>query len=655
MASSIPNQTRAVDPFASYNSSTVNQLTEMVTRGENGLTDYNALQVTSDSTAPFTQSVVSVGTIYKDDVMVTLTAPHVVDFTDPLHYVSFGAGFNEAGTYYIVLDYTYAKSRPAPQARIKILKPSQIPHPSMGTSLFFLKAVTVIFTGFTFRIDEYYDYDPAVPTIERIYTPLYFGVETILPTHVTQRDQGRVVYESETDTFWFGLENKWIESTGGAGGVKITNVDTDSTNVWVGCIAYVDSNKIAQPAVALGVPTRADIGVLALGNVVENTSLATMAGDLIGVRVETGVSVSVGDVLYLSETEPGHVTSNKPTTYVQDVGRATTSGDDTIDIEMLFFPRAILSTSIKGTIYTTDWISDSGSYRYDIDISGLDSTGYAIVTAFFANNGGIMELIQPSKVQLLDNFATGLYDELRVWMSSNALDVIYNLSSGIGVPTSLGIPGISDHSKLTHLGYAESLHTGFSPDPHSNFFHSDPPDIPPGEIILFEKDTSVIGYTLQSDIDDQLVYITKGSNNGGDAGGSVKTGSTWTQPVHAHVITPDGSVHTHVIVNDGSHEHMWKHYIGPNREITWDGLGGTITLDSTSAGPNIEGIFVTDSGGTPKTIDENFFTENDGNHDHSGETEAGNDNHNHSGSTGNMATVNTWRPLGRNYTRQKKS
>ena len=93
MASSIPSQIRAVDPFASFNSNTVNKLTEMITRGSNGLTDYNALQVTSDSTAPLTQCVVSTGTIYKDDVMIDMTDPHVVDFTDSSHYVSFGTGF----------------------------------------------------------------------------------------------------------------------------------------------------------------------------------------------------------------------------------------------------------------------------------------------------------------------------------------------------------------------------------------------------------------------------------------------------------------------------------------------------------------------------------------------------------------------------------
>ena len=46
MASNIPEQTRVVDPFASFNSDTVNQLTKMITQGDNGLTTTKGLDVT---------------------------------------------------------------------------------------------------------------------------------------------------------------------------------------------------------------------------------------------------------------------------------------------------------------------------------------------------------------------------------------------------------------------------------------------------------------------------------------------------------------------------------------------------------------------------------------------------------------------------------
>ena len=71
MASSIPEQYRAVDPFASYNSNTVNQLTELRSRAENVLDNPCGLDVVSDTTSPTTAVVVQPGYAYKDDVMIT--------------------------------------------------------------------------------------------------------------------------------------------------------------------------------------------------------------------------------------------------------------------------------------------------------------------------------------------------------------------------------------------------------------------------------------------------------------------------------------------------------------------------------------------------------------------------------------------------------
>ena len=58
MASSIPTQSRAVDPYASYNSNVVNQLTGIVTRGADVLDYYNSLQVIPDSTSAIDHVVV---------------------------------------------------------------------------------------------------------------------------------------------------------------------------------------------------------------------------------------------------------------------------------------------------------------------------------------------------------------------------------------------------------------------------------------------------------------------------------------------------------------------------------------------------------------------------------------------------------------------
>lgn len=432
MASSIPTQTRAVDPFASFNSNTVNALTKIVTRGDDGLTDYNALQVTADSTSPYTQAVVGVGTVYKDDVMVSITSPHTVNFEDSDHYASFGTGFNETGYYYIILDYTYAKSRPAPSATIKILKPSQISYLATDPGYFFLKAVKIINAG-GYQIDlsstngGYRDFDPDNPDNKREYTPFYFGVETGLPTFLTTRDVGRLVYDSKTNVFWFGASDRWVEGVGSSENVIISNIDTSS--VWTGCICYIDSGRVAQPAIASSdVTTKAEIGATVTPG---GNRAAVVVGTLSSVRIESGISITTGDPLYLSTSEAGTVTNIKPDILVQDIGRALSSGDDSTSVNIMFIPRTMVTTSIRGTIETTDWVvSDSTSeYQADIDISDLDSTSYVVATSFFANDATISGVKQvfPSAVQLIID-GTGVYSTLRVFMPIDTEAIHYNIS-----------------------------------------------------------------------------------------------------------------------------------------------------------------------------------------------------------------------------------
>jgi hypothetical protein len=338
----------------------------------------------------------------------------------------------------------------------------------------------------------------------------------------------------------------------------------------------------------------------------------------------------------------------------------------------------MLSSSLQGTIETTDWISQSGKYRYDIDITVLDSTGYAIVTSFFADNAGTMEQIQPDSVDLIPN-GSGLYSVARVWMSTNTLDVLYNLSSGIGISGgSGGGGGTTNHSLLSNLDYASSGHTGFADNNHDNTQHSlnfitassvtyanmdangdvgdlagqlaigdhthisgdthNYNDIPTGEIILFEKDTVVTGYSLLTTVDDGVVYITKGSAAGGETGGTAKTGGTWTQPNHTHTIstqtahTHDTNDHTLTESEIPSHTHNYNGLaLGSGGTLDWDGEGSAIHWPDTQASSSTGG----------------------GNAHNHGATDLGG-SHAHGGSTGNSATVNTWRPVGRNFTRQQR-
>ena len=137
------------------------------------------------------------------------------------------------------------------------------------------------------------------------------------------------------------------------------------------------------------------------------------------------------------------------------------------------------------------------------------------------------------------------------------------------------------------------------------------PAIPTGEIILFDSATAVFGYALLATVDDELVYISSGG-----AGGT-KPGSTWTQPTHLHS-TQD---HTLTVDEMPSHSHPPKAGVAN---------------------------FMSSTGSTHGESGDSY-----GVHAVTGNT-GGGQAHNH-GNTGSNTTPSSWRPRGRNFTRQQKT
>lgn len=627
MASNIPDQTRVVDPFASFNSDTVNKLTRMITQGNDGLTTTTGLDVIPDSTSPTTTVVVTPGSVYMDDVLITINSDFPVDFTDSDNYIAFGSGFDEDGWYEVLVEYAYAKSRPAPTAKIKILKPSQVPSSSLGTSLLFLKAVKVTGGG-PHIIDvatSFLDFDPNDTTIKREYTNLYFGVETTIPTHDGTTDIGRVVYETSTDAFWFGYSNRWGKISAG---VEVT-LNTDTTGVAVGSLCYTDSNGDAALAHAFTVDTGAEMVVVEVGLAINNSGRAIMSGFVEEVPVQTGLIINVGDILYLSDTEPGKVTNIRTVPVRQVVGRAVTGGNQNLPINILFFPRDVHSLAISGTIEPGDWFDEGdGTYSEEINITPLDvdSTHPTVLVNVFDD-------ADDKKLSPVDVEMTAGGNGVKIYTDDNSVTWNYIISSGGGSVGTVPSGGTNDHSLLLSLDFGSSGHTGFAPSPHGNANHSATfieasgvtkanldangdvgtgagqvsqgdhthaglIDVPVDEIILFEKDTSVAGYSMQIDVDDQVIYISSGG------AGGVKPGSTWSQPNHNH---PFSASHSHPFSGGTGYEIV----IGVDRAT---GGGGSHT-HNFSGTTNVTAAAGTTSGG---------------------------------------ATTSSWRPLGRNFTRQKR-
>ncbi len=140
--------------------------------------------------------------------------------------------------------------------------------------------------------------------------------------------------------------------------------------------------------------------------------------------------------------------------------------------------------------------------------------------------------------------------------------------------------------------------------------------VPSAETIIFQENTAVTGYTLQTGFDDGVIYITKGSAAGGETAGTNKSGGTWTQPDHDH--GGYTGYHTLTVAEIPSHRHGGRYFSTPNATH----MAGGDNYGTTSA---------------------TAYT-------------GGSQGHRHGlGSITADATANTWRPYGRNFTRQTKN
>jgi hypothetical protein len=145
--------------------------------------------------------------------------------------------------------------------------------------------------------------------------------------------------------------------------------------------------------------------------------------------------------------------------------------------------------------------------------------------------------------------------------------------------------------------------------------------VPEGEIFLFESNVQVTGYTLLTGVDNAIAYITEGTP-GGESGTSYKSGGTWTQPTHIHDgLGSETGGHTLQLDEIPSHRH---NFAGWNVFVTQGGHAG----ESHNGKP---------------TQNWTNYVGGDGSHRHdlSGMSADG--------------TPNTWRPYGRNMTRQQKN
>lgn len=430
MANIYPIQTRSVDPYASYNSNSVNRLTRMITRGNSCLHDIYSIDVEIDSTSPLTCVVVKEGTAFMGDVYIKIESDLVVDFEDSDFYLDVNP-FNEDGYYYVVLDYYYVKAKPAPQASIKIFKPTQRALLESSSRYLLLKVVDVQWNGATFEINPtLYDYDPENVTRKRTYADLYCGVEDNLPTFIPTRDISRLIYVRNSQEFYYGNDSGWEAFS------AVRDVVTDVGSCTAGQLAYMDEVGVLQPAISTDTTSFAVCVIL-------NSSArkVRLVGRCDDVPIETGISLTIGDRLYLSATEAGSVTNVIPgIDSVQYIGSCLEENGTTCSIwfvpnggmdqriETLVTDISALDarvTALEGATISAaniyrdvlagaDWISSAPNY-YGTVTHPLYITGqYNIVQCYDTGTG--MQ-IQPLNIEAVGTTS------LRIWMPTNTISV----------------------------------------------------------------------------------------------------------------------------------------------------------------------------------------------------------------------------------------
>lgn len=320
------SQNRCIDPFSSYYSNIVNQLSRMITRGVDCLHSARSMDINvSDST-----SVIMIpGFLFKDDVLIENTSNFSIDFTDSQMYLDFGAGFNEAGYYAITVNYVYAKSKPAPQAKIQIFKPSQ--RNLINSSCFFLKSVYVIFNGVTFEVQSVHDFDSTFPLQKRVYSQVYVGTEDTKPSFDEDRDEARIIYVRDEDEIYFGASDCWIN-------IRSIRDTIDTSNCTLKQLGYVKTDGKVHPAIASSVSTFADCVVVGVGTVSSGDGKAKLYGRVDNVHMESGRTITPGENVYLSKTEPGKITDLVPEPNSQYVGTCVGTGDSISTCHIWFMP-----------------------------------------------------------------------------------------------------------------------------------------------------------------------------------------------------------------------------------------------------------------------------------------------------------------------------
>ncbi len=601
MANTIPVQVRAVDPFAEYNSNSVNRLTRITSKGTNCIISNDDINVIQDSTSPLTYAVVTSGSCIKDEMLISITSNFRVNFADADFYVNGAPPFNETGNYYLVIDYTYDKVRPAPQASIKILKPSQS---SLLTSDYLLlKVVEVIYTGSAFNISSFYDYDPTDTDVKRICSDTFASLDSPLPTFDSTIHTGKIVYDTEMGIPYIGTVDGWKE-------FGTFDYQCNTSLCTVGQLVYIGANNTAYPAIASSVSTFATAVVLSVDSV---KGRVRISGKITNGKPETGITINNGDTLYLSQTEAGSATNVLPSSgNIQVIGTC-------INISDGLYSTVLASLSgVEGNMAHNTLMGIQGgssTERYHLTATQHANLGNGDHESLAGLLGGDGTYHYHVGQETFTNIGNGTHNQISGAQGGTNLERyhitlgIYNAINAFGgnhnnCPTGLQGGNSTERYHLSQTQYnnlGDGSHNGLSGlqgGSSSERYHltasqyTNLVGFPSGTRLIFPQASAPTGWTQITTINDRVIRVTNGS--GGGTGGSWTisglSGGSHTHTTAGHTLTiSEIPSHTHSISTTlvrraGNANYIGGAYEGSNWTGNTDATGGGAAHDHGNTG-----------------------------------------------------------------------
>ncbi len=166
MAVLTPTQSRTIDPYAEERwSSVINRMTRLVTAGNDVIIKpEQSFRITIDDEATIT---IQPGLFVKDDCLIHITEDYTVDFNDMTNelYVDAVGGMDTTGYYFVVAQYSYARTLPPQKAYYRLIKDKATYDTYTGRFIYLASIKVIDDSGYKIdtTVNPYY-YHPDYPT-----------------------------------------------------------------------------------------------------------------------------------------------------------------------------------------------------------------------------------------------------------------------------------------------------------------------------------------------------------------------------------------------------------------------------------------------------------------------------------------------------------